>query len=312
MKKKNLIECVPNFSEGRDRARVAEIVRAISDGPDVVVLDVHSDPDHNRSVVTFVASRERVGEAALRGMGRAAELIDLRKHRGCHPRIGATDVVPFVPLEGVSLADCVAVAREVGEEALRRFQLPVYLYGAAARRNDRKRLEVIRRGQFELLRKEIETNPARCPDYGPAKLHPTAGATAVGARKFLIAFNVNLNSADVAVAREIAKRIRESDGESNGGLAGVKAMGVALESRNRAQVSVNITDYERTSLETVFRSVEREAELRGIGVQGSEIVGLVPRAALGPDARASLRIENFREDLVLENRLNSCLNISAG
>ncbi len=309
---KNLIECVPNFSEGRDRARVQEIVRAISDGPDVVVLDVHSDPDHNRSVVTFVASRGRVGEASLRGIGRAADLIDLRKHRGCHPRIGATDVVPFVPLQGVSLADCVAVAQEVGEEASRRFQVPVYLYGAAARRSDRKRLENVRRGQFELLSQEVRTNPARHPDYGPAKLHPTAGATAVGARKFLIAFNVNLNSLDVAVAREIAKKIRESNGESNGGLAGVKAMGVLLDSRDLVQVSVNLTDYEQTSLETVFRSIAREAELRGIEVQGSEIVGLVPRGALRPGAEVSLRIENFREDLVLENRLNSCLNNSAG
>ena len=303
-----LFECVPNFSEGRDRRKVQEIVRAISGGPDVAVLDVHSDPDHNRSVVTFVASREQVGEAALRGIGRAVELIDLNRHKGVHPRIGAADVVPFVPLEGVSLAECVEVAQEVGAEAFRRFQVPVYLYGAAARSRDRRRLENVRRGQFEQLSSEVKTKPARHPDMGASELHPTAGATAVGARKFLIAFNVNLNSPDVAVAREMAKRIRESDGESNGGLAGVKTMGVLLDSRNLVQVSVNLTDYEQTPLETVFRSIEREAELRGIEVQGSEIVGLVPRAALRPGAEASLRIENFREDLVLENRLNSRLN----
>ena len=206
-----LIECVPNFSEGRDVAVVEAIVRTLLAGPDVYLLDQEMDADHNRSVVTFVGTRESVGEAALRGIGEAAERIDLNHHQGAHPRLGATDVVPFVPLAGVTLEDCVRIAEWVAEETWRRYRIPTYLYEAAARRPERVNLENIRRGQFEGVREEIGSNPARLPDFGEAALHPTAGATVVGARKFLIAYNINLNTPDVAVAKAIAKKIRASE-----------------------------------------------------------------------------------------------------
>src|SRR5271157_6564992 len=235
-----LIECVPNFSEGRDAAVVEAIVRALLAGPDVYLLDREMDADHNRSVVTFVGTRESVGKAALRGIGEAAELIDLNHHQGAHPRLGATDVVPFVPLAGVTLEDCVRIAEWVAEETWRRFKIPTYLYEAAARKPERVNLENIRHGQFEGVREEIGSNPARLPDFGDAALHPTAGATVVGARKFLIAYNVYLNTPDVEIAKKVAKSIRFS----NGGLRYVKGMGVGV--RGLAQVSMNLTDTDQT------------------------------------------------------------------
>ena len=298
-----LVECIPNFSEGRDPAVVEAIVRALLDGPDVFLLDREMDADHNRSVITLVASRENVGEAALRGIGKAAELIDLNHHQGAHPRLGATDVVPFVPLEGVTLADCVRIAEWVAEETWRRFKIPTYLYEAAARRPERVNLENIRRGQFEGVRAEIGSNPARLPDFGEAALHPTAGATVVGARKFLIAYNINLNTPDVAVAKAIAKKVRAS----SGGLPCVKAMGVDLKARSLAQVSMNLTDFETTSLATVFAAVAREAASLGVGVQDSEIVGLVPRQALAGAAVEFLRVKDFREEMIIQNRLAQAL-----
>jgi glutamate formiminotransferase len=294
-----LIECVPNFSEGRDPAVVEAIIRAVLAGPDVYLLDREMDADHNRSVITFVGTRESVGKAALRGIGEAAELIDLNHHQGAHPRLGATDVVPFVPLAGVTLDDCVRIAEWVAEEAWRRFQIPTYLYEAAARKPDRVNLENIRRGQFEGVREEVRTNPDRLPDFGRAALHPTAGATVVGARKFLIAYNVNLNTPDVGVAKAIARKIRTS----GGGFPCVKAMGVQLKARNLAQVSMNLTDFETTSLATVFDTVAKEAAGLGIEVVGSEVVGLVPRQALTGAAIEHLRVENFRPELIIENRL---------
>ena len=294
-----LIECVPNFSEGRDPAVVEAIVRALLAGPDVYLLDREMDADHNRSVITFVGTRESVGKAALRGIGEAAELIDLNHHQGAHPRLGATDVVPFVPLAGVTLEDCVHIAEWVAEETWRRFKIPTYLYEAAARKPERVNLENIRRGQFEGVREEIGSNPARLPDFGEAALHPTAGATVVGARKFLIAYNINLNTPDVAPAKAIAKKIRAS----SGGFPCVKAMGVELKARNLAQVSMNLTDFETTSLATVFEAVAREAAALGVQVVGSEIVGLVPRQALDDAAVHFLRVENFRPELIVENRL---------
>ena len=298
-----LIECVPNFSEGRDPAVVEAIIRALLAGPDVYLLDREMDADHNRSVITFVGTRESVGKAALRGIGEAAELIDLNHHQGAHPRLGATDVVPFVPLAGVTLEDCVHIAEWVAEETWRRFKIPTYLYEAAARKPERANLENIRRGQFEGVREEIATNPARLPDFGEAALHSTAGATVVGARKFLIAYNINLNTPDVAAAKSIAKKIRAS----SGGFPCVKAMGVELKARNLAQVSMNLTDFETTSLATVFAAVTKEAAALGIQVVGSEIVGLVPRQALDDAAVQFLRVENFRPELVVENRLEQVL-----
>lgn len=294
-----IVECVPNFSEGRDAQKVETIIQAILSGPDVYLLDKEMDADHNRSVITFVGTRESVGEAALRGISKAAELIDLNRHQGAHPRVGATDVAPFVPIAGVTIDDCVRIAEWVAEETWRRFRIPTYLYEAAARNPDRRNLENIRRGQFEGLREEVRTNPARRPDFGEASLHPTAGVTVVGARKFLIAYNINLNTPDVALAKSIAKKIRGS----SGGFACVKAMGVELKARDLAQVSMNLTDFETTSIGTVFDAVAHEAAAHGVAIVGSEIVGLVPRRALEDAAVHYLKIEHFHPELIFENRL---------
>jgi glutamate formiminotransferase len=296
---KTLVECVPNFSEGRDASKVDAIVAALCSLPGITVLDREMDADHNRSVITFAGSRENVGEAALRGAARAAELIDLTHHTGAHPRIGATDVIPFVPIEGVTLDDCVAIARQVGEELWRRLKIPVYLYEAAATRPERRNLENIRRGQFEGLRQEIATNPERAPDFGEPSIHPTAGAIVVGARKFLIAYNINLNTSDVQVAKAIARSIRAS----SGGFPCVKAMGVELKARNLAQVSMNLTDFETTSIHTVWEAVRAEAARHGAEPIGSEIIGLVPKKALEDAAAAFLKVENFTPEMILENRL---------
>jgi glutamate formiminotransferase / formiminotetrahydrofolate cyclodeaminase len=302
-----LVECVPNFSEGRDAAKVDAIIQALLDGPEVYLLDREMDADHNRSVVTLVGSRERIGEAALRGMAKALELIDLNHHQGAHPRLGATDVVPFVPVSGVTLGDCVRIAETVAEQAWRRLGIPTYLYEEAARKPERKNLENIRRGQFEGVREEVKTHPERRPDFGEAALHPTAGATVVGARKFLIAYNINLLTPEVAVAKAIAKKIRAS----SGGFPCVKAMGVDLKMRGLAQVSMNLTDYETTSIGTVFDAVTREAAAAGVSVAGSEIVGLIPRQALEDAAVHYLKVENFQPDLIVENRLAKVLEKTA-
>jgi glutamate formiminotransferase len=295
-----IIECVPNFSEGRDLQRVEAIIRALLAGPDVFLLDKEMDADHNRCVITLVGTRESIGEAALRGIGKAAELIDLNQQQGAHPRLGATDVVPFIPISGATLEDCVRIAEWVAEQAWCRFKIPTYLYEAAARRPERRNLENIRRGQFEGLREEVRTNPARHPDFGEVALHPTAGATVVGARRFLIAYNINLNTPEVSLAKAIAKKIRAS----SGGLPCVKAMGVKLKTRNLAQVSMNLTDFETTSIATVFDAVTREAAAQGVEVLASEIVGLVPRQALEGSAVQYLKVENYHPQLVFENRLD--------
>jgi glutamate formiminotransferase len=298
-----IIECVPNFSEGRDLQKVEAIIHALLDGPDVYLLDQEMDADHNRCVITLVGTRESVGEAALRGIGKAAQLIDLNHQQGAHPRLGACDVVPFIPISGVTLEDCVRIAEWVAEQAWRRFKIPTYLYEAAARRPERRNLENIRRGQFEGLREEVRTNPKRHPDFGEAALHPTAGATVVGARKFLIAYNINLNTPEVALAKAIAKKIRAS----SGGFPCVKAMGVELKSRHLAQVSMNLTDFETTSIATVFDAVRREAVAQGVEVLSSEIVGLVPRRALEDAAVQYLKVENYHPQLVFENRLEQII-----
>ncbi len=302
---RTLVECVPNFSEGRDAAKVDAIVAALLSVPGVSLLDREMDADHNRCVITLVGPKEAIGEAALRGVGKAAELIDLTKHKGAHPRLGAADVVPFVPIEGVTIDDCVALARQVGQQIWERFRIPVYLYEAAATRPERENLENIRRGQFEGVREEVLTNPDRAPDFGEPRLHPTAGATVVGARKFLIAYNINLNTPDVKTAKEIAKTIRFS----SGGLRYVKAMGVDLKARGLAQVSINLTDFERTPIFRVFEIVKREAARYGASIVGSEIVGLVPKRALEAAADFFLQLENFNPDQqILENRLAAVLS----
>jgi glutamate formiminotransferase/formiminotetrahydrofolate cyclodeaminase len=296
---RRLIECVPNFSEGRDAAKVAALAEAALSAGGVVLLDQEMDADHNRSVLTLAGPPEAVLEGAIRAVGKARELIDLNQHTGVHPRIGAADVVPFVPVEGVTLEDCARLAERAGEEIWKRFQVPVYFYEAAARRPERVNLENLRRGGFEGLREEAVKNPERAPDVGGPGLHPTAGATVVGAREFLIAYNINLGTPDVEIAKRIARTIRFS----SGGFRYVKAMGVPLSSRNLAQVSMNLTDFEQTPLHRVFEAVRREAERYGVAVVGSEIVGLIPKKALEMAAEFFLQCENFRADLVLENRL---------
>src|SRR6516162_7668227 len=291
-----LVECVPNFSEGRDKAKVDAILEAMKmDG--VYVLDREMDADHNRCVVTLAGDPVNVAEAAVRGVGKAAELIDLTKHTGAHPRLGAADVIPFIPIEGISIEDCVAIARRVGKEIWKRYQVPVYLYEAAAQTPERQNLENVRRGQFEGIRDEVKTNPARKPDFGNAELHPAAGATIVGARKFLVAYNVYLNTPDVEIAKKVAKSIRFS----NGGLRFVKGMGVGV--RGLAQVSMNLTDTDQTPIARVFEYVKREAARYGVMPLSSEIVGLIPKKALEDAAEWFLQVENFDSSLILENRL---------
>jgi glutamate formiminotransferase / formiminotetrahydrofolate cyclodeaminase len=300
---KRLLECVPNFSEGRDVAKVDAIVAAMLEVPGVFLLDRESDADHNRSVITLAGEPEAVAEAALRGVGKAAVLIDLTRHTGAHPRMGATDVVPFIPIEGMAIEDCVALSKKVGRAIWERYRIPVYFYEAAAQRPERTNLENIRKGQFEGLREEVLRNPDRAPDVGEPRLHPTAGATVVGARKFLIAYNINLNTPDLEIAKRIGKNIRFS----NGGLRYVKAMGVDLRARNLAQVSINLTDFEQTPIHRVFEMVRREAERYGVSIVGSEIVGLIPKRAIELTADFYLQLENFSAAQVLENRIEASL-----
>jgi glutamate formiminotransferase / formiminotetrahydrofolate cyclodeaminase len=295
-----LVECVPNFSEGRDKAKVDAIVDAMKlDG--VYLLDREMDADHNRCVITLAGEREAVQEAAIRGVGKAAELIDLTQHQGAHPRLGAADVVPFIPIEGVSIEDCVAMARHAGEQIWKRYRVPVYLYEAAANTPERQNLEYIRRGQFEGIRTEIANNPSRKPDYGNAELHSTAGACVVGARKFLVAYNIFLNTSDVEIAKKIAKAVRFS----NGGLRYVKAAGFLV--RGQAQVSMNLTDFEQTPIHRVFEMVRAEAARYGVRPASSEIVGLIPKKALEQVAEWYLQVENFDSSLVMENRLTAVM-----
>jgi glutamate formiminotransferase len=297
-----LIECVPNFSEGRRADVVEEIVRAIGQIDGVTVLDHSRDETHNRSVVTFAGSAEPVVRAATAAVGRALELIDMEQHDGAHPRIGAVDVIPFVPLGGATIDECVDLARRFGEQIAARFELPVYLYGAAALRPERTRLADVRRGQYEAIRDEIATDASRAPDFGPARTHPRGGAVAVGARKPLIAFNVNLATDDLALARRIAATIRES----SGGLPAVQAMGVLLENPGMppmAQVSMNLVDWERTGIAEVVREIRRLAKEAGADVDHCELIGLAPTGALLEVAADTLGLRGFTPDQALELRL---------
>jgi glutamate formiminotransferase / 5-formyltetrahydrofolate cyclo-ligase len=296
-----VIECVPNFSEGNDRNKVRAIVDAMRvDG--VSLLDWSMDADHNRSVVTIAGPPQAVVEAAIRAAGRAAELIDLTAQRGVHPRIGATDVIPFVPIRGISLPQCAILARQAGLEIWSRHNIPVYFYEAAASRPDRALLEQVRQGQFEGLRELVLRDAARRPDLGGPELHPTAGASAVGARKFLIAYNLYLARPDVTAARTIAKALRAS----HGGLAGVKAMGVLVQ--GRAQVSLNITDFRLTPVHQAFAAVSRLAEHHGTKVVDAELVGLLPEEAFERDSEWVRLIRGFKpEERILERRLQQPL-----
>ncbi len=291
-----LVECIPNFSEARRPEIIDDILRTIQAVPGVQVLDRHSDLDHNRTVVTYIGTPAAVEEAAFQAINRAAQLIDLNHHTGEHPRIGATDVVPFVPINDVTMQDCVEMARRLAKRVATGCSIPVYLYEEAATRPDRQNLENIRRGQYEGLKTEITSNPDRAPDFGPSILGP-AGATVIGARNPLIAFNVYLTTDDVSIAQKIAKAVRNS----SGGLRFVKAMGVLVE--GRAQVSMNLTNYRQTSVPHVVEMVRREALRYGVAIHHSELVGLIPQEALVDSATWYLQLDQFEPAQILENRL---------
>jgi len=299
MKSEAIIECVPNFSEGKDLAKVRRIVAAMR-VDEVRLLDWSLDAAHNRSVVTIAGPGAAVVESAVRGAGKAAELIDLTGQSGVHPRIGAADVVPFIPVSGASLAECAVLARQAGLQIWRRFGVPVYFYGAAAARPDRVQLEDVRRGQFEGLREAVRKDAARRPDVGGPELHETAGASAVGARSFLIAYNVHLQQPDISAARAVARDIRAS----NGGLHGVKAIGVLA--NGRAQVSMNITDFRVTPMRQIHATVSHLAQRHGVLIEDAELIGLIPEEAYEPDSEWVRQITDFDpESKVLERRLNS-------
>jgi glutamate formiminotransferase len=298
---KQIVECIPNFSEGRSPEVIDQVVAAIKSVAGAVLLDRESDVDHNRSVITFVAPPGAAVDAAIAGARKAAELIDLNKHAGEHPRMGATDVIPFVPISGVTMDDCVALARACGQRMWEELGIPVYLYEKAAARAERENLAAIRKGQFEGIRDEIATKESRRPDFGEARVHPTAGVTAVGARPPLIAYNVNLGTSDVEVANKIARAVRHL----SGGLRYVKALGFGLKDRGIVQVSMNMVNYEGTPLFRAFEMIKREAERYGVPVLGSEVVGLIPQRALNAVADFYLQLENFSEDQILEHRLQA-------
>ena len=293
-----LIECIPNVSEGRRPEVVGRLVEAVRRTPGVRLLDWSSDASHNRSVLTFVGDRHGVTSAVLALFEAAVAAIDLRQHSGEHPRVGAVDVVPFVPIEEVSMAECTVLAREVGAAVAERFRIPVYLYEEASSNPLRRNLEDIRRGEFEGLPVKM-ASPGWAPDYGPPAPHPSAGASVIGARMPLIAYNINLATDRIEVARKIAAAVRYS----SGGLRFVKALGVRLGERNIVQVSMNLTNHERTPMHRVFDLVSREAARYGVAVLESEIVGLVPSAALVSAAAHYLQLERFSEGQILENRL---------
>src|SRR5467141_1277967 len=293
-----IIESVPNISEGRRPEVVKAAVDAVSEVPGVRVLDVQSDKDHNRSVISLAGDEKSLPAALLNLFQVAVDRIDLRVHKGEHPRLGAVDVVPFIPIEGATMADCVALAKKVGAEVAARFGVPVYLYEDASSNPARKNLEDIRRGEFEGLAAKMAT-PGWAPDFGPAAPHPSAGATVIGARMPLIAYNINLATNRLDVAKKIAAAIRQS----SGGYRFVEAMGISLDGRGIVQVSMNLTNYEKTPIFRVFETVKREAERYGVSILESEIVGLVPSAALNAAAEFYLQIEGFKSDQVLENKL---------
>jgi glutamate formiminotransferase / formiminotetrahydrofolate cyclodeaminase len=299
-----LVECIPNFSEGRQADTVQALVMAIRTVPNVFLLDEEMDADHHRSVLTFAGAPDAVADAAFQCTRIATDRIDLRHHQGGHPRIGATDVIPFVPIRDVTMEQCVDVARRLGERIGRELHIPVFFYERAASRPERTNLEAIRRGGLEGLAARMGADPAWAPDVGPSQLHPSAGATVVGARPPLIAYNVNLRTEDIGIAKGIAKTVRFS----SGGLPSVKAIGVELTGRRLVQVSMNLTNYEETPIHVAFGAVRHEAERLGVQIAGSEVIGLVPQQALIHAAEASLQLEGFNRSQVLETRLEMIMS----
>ena len=303
-----IVECVPNFSEGRDPAVTQALITAITSVPGVLLLHQTMDQDHHRSVLTFAGPPDAVGEAALRAISTATNLIDLRQHAGVHPRIGATDVVPFIPIRDIDMDECARLARSVGQEVGTRLGIPVFLYEQAAVHQHRRRLETIRSGGLTGLASRMEHDPTWHPDFGPHHLHETAGATVIGARHPLIAFNVNLKTNDLSVAKDIARSVRES----TGGFPCVKAIGVELASRSMVQVAMNLTDYHVTPMHKAFQAVTAEATQRGVHVTGSELIGLAPQAAFDQVAASSLRLEQFDPTSILETRITHAMSSEQG
>ncbi len=300
---RKIVECVPNFSEGRRQEVVDALAAALKSPAGVALLDSEMDAAHNRCVITVAGDPEAVAAGVEAAVGKALELIDLREHQGAHPRMGAADVIPFIPISGIGMEECVALSMRVAERLASRYGLPVYLYEQSARIPERQDLAYIRKGEFETIRDEIGRNPARKPDFGPAEVHPSGGATAVGARFPLIAYNVYLGTADVKVAQAVARAVRFS----TGGLRFIKALGFEIKERHQVQVSMNLTNYEATPLFRAFEMVASEARRYGVAVVSSEIVGLVPRKALDACAEFYLRLENFSAGQILENRLGDAL-----
>ena len=296
-----LIECVPNFSEGKRPEVIDQIISAITSVKGVKFLDKESDASHNRSVITFIGPAELVGQAAFKAIEKASQLIDMTKHKGEHPRIGATDVVPFIPLRGATMDNCIHLAKEVGKQVGEQLKIPVYLYENAATRPECRNLADVRKGQFEGLCEELGKNPERTPDFGPNKIHPTAGATVIGAREILIAYNVNLDTDYIDVAKRIAKKIRQS----SGGMPYVKALGILINKYNRqiAQVSMNLTNYKVTSVKKVFDAIKELALTENIRILESELIGLAPQDAFDGTSHEELQITGFSPEQIIENRL---------
>lgn len=293
-----IVECVPNFSEGRDSAKMEKIIDCFRGKPDVKLLDYSNDTDHNRMVITAIGSPEAMKKVMVEAIGTAVREIDLTKHQGQHPRLGAADVVPFIPISNMDMNEAINLARSVAEEAAEKFNIPMYLYEKAASAPHRENLANVRKGQFEGLTEKMN-DPLWKPDFGPAFPHPTAGATIIGARNFLVAYNVNLRSSDLAIARSIAQKVRHI----GGGLRFCKAMGVDLKEKNMVQVSMNLTDFTKTSVYQAFEMVKMEAARYGVSVAGSEVIGMLPLGVLVDTANYYLGIEDFSIDRVLEYRM---------
>ncbi len=294
---KKIIECVPNFSEGNNKTVINKIANSAKKIKGATVLDVEWDKSHNRSLVTVVGNPNDVFKAVFEMIKTATGLIDMETHKGEHPRIGATDVVPFIPVTGITMKECVALAQRLGKKVAKELNVPVYLYEEAAARPDRVNLAHVRRGQYEGLREEIKTNPDRKPDFGPAKLHPSAGAIVIGARKYLIAYNVNLDTKDISIAKKIATSIRES----GGGLPAVKALG--FEVNGLAQVSINLVDYEKTNIDAVYLEIEKQAKKLGVKIKNSEIYGMIPMDALVKVVKDLLKADDFSTDQIIEKKI---------
>lgn len=294
-----LVECIPNFSEGKSTEVIDKIVSAITSISGIKLTDRQMNADHNRAVITFVGSPEACKQAAFNGCKQAMELIDLRTHKGEHPRMGATDVIPFVPISDVTMEECIELSRSLAKEIAEKLNIPTYLYEESAVIPERRNLAIIRKGEFEGLRESIKTDPARKPDFGLSELHPSAGATVVGARQYLIAYNINLDTNNLDIAKEIAKKIRFKDG----GFPAVKALGFEIKERGIVQVSINLTDYTKTGMFTVFDAVVKEAQKHGVSVTGSEVVGVLPLQAIVNVANLSLKLEDFSIEQVLEKKM---------